>query len=972
MRARQQMEPEPVRAPAQSAAAQAVELLAQQLDLLRLHAHEGLQLALHVNLLEALVRVARRVLVLGLDLVDHLALEHRALELLDLLPEVFHLVLLVGREPVDGDHLPLELGGALLVRALELVDLALELHDLLLLLLVRAALHLALQVLGHAQQLQVAHALGQVVGLHVGARVLPLQQRDAPPEVAHLLEDDHLLATELLDVGVEALDRVAMDEGRLRVVRDHRRLLHLELPLLELERQLEVPHLAQLGVAPRLQLLRQRVALVARLVVRHAQLVEEEGHLAELLRRGLEVGLRLDLGAARLDQSVPHVEVEPFGHVGRGVERVDDLRHLGRVERRERIARRAGLALGLVGRAAIARRRRPRGEQRAARAEALGGLGRWLGLWVGAGRRGGGLDHARGLAPLVQPDEAVEELGHVGEVAAEGALERAVLGGEGLVRLAHELHLALEVAQPRGGAELPLLALLERGLELGLLLLEELLAQPRLRQLDGEQLVLVDRLLVARLGVAQPGEPLVEAPADVDDLLVELGQLGLQPLGALLALRLVLLDALLELLDLRLFVLAHLRRGDRVHPLGPHDLEHHLLLLHRRLERAVHHRLETAHAHVVLVRPFALRRLCREPRLLLSLGGRHVRLCMHLAVGHVQHLLGLLLAVHPDGVMRLVELLRPHAQLLELDRHLRHAQLLLRDPLNLGTLEGEHRLELRVERGLDHADLLFVQHGLRGLAPLRVQLEEAVEEPRVDHGRLAARALGLLLGLLGGLLVLLALLLLLLRVLGLDRRRHHLRRRIPDGRSEARRRLEARRRARWPRPPVELKPRHELLGAAQRAHLAQQRRLLRRRLGQREVGELRAPRPARDLGARARERVQRGGLGGHRLPELEAVAVSEQLLAQVVLARLRAQRRHARVAVLAPRRLLLLVDDELLRIELLRVALLHVGVGREEPEQPLAKLLPLLLQRLRRRALHAARRAARTARAARATCRRRL
>ena len=67
----------------------------------------------------------------------------------------------------------------------------------------------------------------------------------------------------------------------------------------------------------------------------------------------------------------------------------------------------------------------------------------------------------------------------------------------------------------------------------------------RLRQLDREQLVLVDRLLVPRLGVAQAGEPLVEPPADVDDLLVQLGQLGLQRLGALLTLRLVLLDALL-------------------------------------------------------------------------------------------------------------------------------------------------------------------------------------------------------------------------------------------------------------------------------------------------------------------------------------------------------------------------------------------------------------------------------------------
>ena len=74
----------------------------------------------------------------------------------------------------------------------------------------------------------------------------------------------------------------------------------------------------------------------------------------------------------------------------------------------------------------------------------------------------------------------LDELGRVGEVAAEGALERAVLGGECLVRLAHELDLALEVGEPCGGAEPLLLALPERGLELGLLLLEELLAQPRL------------------------------------------------------------------------------------------------------------------------------------------------------------------------------------------------------------------------------------------------------------------------------------------------------------------------------------------------------------------------------------------------------------------------------------------------------------------------------------------------------------
>ena len=58
-----------------------------------------------MHLLEALEAVLARVRVLGLDLVDHLALQHAALELFDLAMQRRHLVVAVRDHRIDLGHL---------------------------------------------------------------------------------------------------------------------------------------------------------------------------------------------------------------------------------------------------------------------------------------------------------------------------------------------------------------------------------------------------------------------------------------------------------------------------------------------------------------------------------------------------------------------------------------------------------------------------------------------------------------------------------------------------------------------------------------------------------------------------------------------------------------------------------------------------------------------------------------------------
>mmetsp|Transcript_1735 Transcript_1735/g.4544 ORF Transcript_1735/g.4544 Transcript_1735/m.4544 type:complete len:320 (+) Transcript_1735:108-1067(+) len=264
--------------------AQAVELLAEQVDLLRLHLDERLELALHVHVVHALARVLGRVTAARrLDMCDDLTLRDGGLERVDLVVQPVELVVLLRLEPLHLGLLPLALGHALLVRLAHRIELSLELRHLGGLPLLAAALHQLLQVLGHAQQLELACALDEVVALHGQALVVPDQLGDALAEVAHLLQDLHLLAAQLLDLKVERLYGAAVHEERVGEVGHHGGLLHLELPLLELERHGHVPDRLVFGLAERIEFVPERLDGVLHALVLRLQLVHVELHGLEVL-----------------------------------------------------------------------------------------------------------------------------------------------------------------------------------------------------------------------------------------------------------------------------------------------------------------------------------------------------------------------------------------------------------------------------------------------------------------------------------------------------------------------------------------------------------------------------------------------------------------------------------------------------------------------------------------------------------------
>ena len=126
-------------------AAEAVKLVAQKLDLLRLHPHEGLKLSLHVHVCEALRGVGRIVLRRRLDRVDRFALEDRCLELFDLRLQRPHLCVFVVHQLVDLPHLPLVLVNLFFMVDLYLLELALEADGLGLLVVLAAAIDALLQ-----------------------------------------------------------------------------------------------------------------------------------------------------------------------------------------------------------------------------------------------------------------------------------------------------------------------------------------------------------------------------------------------------------------------------------------------------------------------------------------------------------------------------------------------------------------------------------------------------------------------------------------------------------------------------------------------------------------------------------------------------------------------------------------------------------------------------------------------------------
>mmetsp|Transcript_22111 Transcript_22111/g.71379 ORF Transcript_22111/g.71379 Transcript_22111/m.71379 type:complete len:610 (-) Transcript_22111:570-2399(-) len=527
----------------EGAAAQPVELLAEQLDLLCLHLDERVQLGLHVHLLEAVGLVVDRALAPGLDGMDHLALVDRPLQLLDLPAERVHLGLLVGDQLGHLALLPPQVGQAVRVCCLHLLQLALELLRLLGLRLLGAAADDLLQVLGYPEELEVARLLDQVFRLHLHPLGVPQQLDDAAPKVTDLLEQAYLVAAQPLDVGVELTNLCRRYEHRPRVVGHHRRLLHLDLALLHLEGQLHVARVVERRGAVFNQRAAGGVVLSARLLLGSRQRLQQGHHLAQRGRGAPELLLRLHLGGAGLNKPVPHLGWALLGRVGPGIERGGR----GQGRRVDRLAKRVARRPGHPGR-------------------------RWL------GRR----------PPAVEPEQGIDQLGLLLRLALVLPLQPLVVGRERLARPLRRANLAAEGVQA-GGRRIPPRARsrLPRP-ERGRPPVVHLAPQPGLRPPDDEQFGLVPRLLVGHPGVGERGQLCVEARAHGGHVFLDLAQLHPQAAGPLLALRCERLDALLIRLGHGPLLLGPLVVGP-VEAVGPRDVVEDLLLLRFDLEHAVHH-----------------------------------------------------------------------------------------------------------------------------------------------------------------------------------------------------------------------------------------------------------------------------------------------------------------------------------------------------------------------------------------------
>lgn len=120
------------------------------------------------------------------------------------------------------------------------LDLALQLRDLGGLGLGAASAHEPLEVFGHAEKLQLARAVHEVLGLHFETVVVPGELRNALAEVAHLPEQLELALVLVADLGVKGLDPAAVDEGTVSVVRDDGSGGHLDLSLAQADGDVDV------------------------------------------------------------------------------------------------------------------------------------------------------------------------------------------------------------------------------------------------------------------------------------------------------------------------------------------------------------------------------------------------------------------------------------------------------------------------------------------------------------------------------------------------------------------------------------------------------------------------------------------------------------------------------------------------------------------------------------------------------------
>mmetsp|Transcript_64997 Transcript_64997/g.188435 ORF Transcript_64997/g.188435 Transcript_64997/m.188435 type:complete len:213 (+) Transcript_64997:534-1172(+) len=182
-----------------------------------------------------------------------------------------------------------------------------------------SALEQGLEALGHPQHVHVLGALLKICSLHLQHFVLPLDQAQLLPELFYGLQCGHLLLSQLQDAVVPRFDDIVADHDGVGIVRDNRRLRHLDLALLQLEQDLDVVLLPPHEVHVLLQLLFQLPVRLRRHIPLALEVRMQALHLLEFRGAVLDLDLRREPLPPQLQHALEAGLVDAFGTFQRNV-----------------------------------------------------------------------------------------------------------------------------------------------------------------------------------------------------------------------------------------------------------------------------------------------------------------------------------------------------------------------------------------------------------------------------------------------------------------------------------------------------------------------------------------------------------------------------------------------------------------------------------------------------------------------------
>mmetsp|Transcript_28049 Transcript_28049/g.45053 ORF Transcript_28049/g.45053 Transcript_28049/m.45053 type:complete len:455 (-) Transcript_28049:3631-4995(-) len=257
------------------------------------------------------------------DLVEPCALERH-----DLVP-LLHQLMGLGRgvlQPVVLHRLlfdqPLDLQNALallldllLERLLDVLNLLQQLRPLGLIVAFTPAFDELLHGLRDPQRVQVPVLHLQRPGGVVQHLRLPLHRPNPLLEVLDLLQDLDLLCAGGADVGVQLLNAAVVDEDGVGVVRDHRGLLHLNLPLLVALEEVQIVGVADHLLVEVVQLPEVHVHFGAQFLFLRLDLQVVLLHVRQLLGALLHLPLGLQAPLPPLQELLPDDVRQPVGLV---------------------------------------------------------------------------------------------------------------------------------------------------------------------------------------------------------------------------------------------------------------------------------------------------------------------------------------------------------------------------------------------------------------------------------------------------------------------------------------------------------------------------------------------------------------------------------------------------------------------------------------------------------------------------------